>query len=100
MAFRNSELPQLWALVALGIIAWSAGKSHSLAPSCFLPSLISLLQLVVMGTFKKWVTLLDGRHPVDIFSSPNVATTRLRDPRVPASYTVWPQGLRGAFSCC
>ena len=37
------ELPRLWALVVpLGIIAWSAENSHSLVPSRFPPSLISL----------------------------------------------------------
>lgn len=68
VAFRKPELPRLWALVlALGIIAWSAENSRSLASSRFLPSLISLLQLVVMGTFMKWVPLLDAWHPVEIF---------------------------------
>lgn len=66
--FQKPWTAKPWALVvSLGIIAWSAENSHSLAPSRFLPSLISLLQLVVMGTFMKWVPLLDARHPVDIF---------------------------------
>ena len=81
MAFRNPELPRLQVLLVALSDAWSAGSSHSLAPSHFLSSSVPLLELVVMGAFMKKIPIVGCKASGGYFFSPSKdETLRLRDP--------------------